>query len=75
MTKISLRAIGPMKLSKKGPLELKDDDWDAEMLQMLQASYREVTGRAMPTAAGPGSDDRGHERVGGEGPSPVRLYN
>lgn len=48
MTKISLRAIGPMKLSKKGPLELKDDDWDAEMLQMLQASYREVTGRAMP---------------------------
>lgn len=28
---------------------LKDEDWDPEMLEMLKASYREVTGRAMPT--------------------------
>jgi hypothetical protein len=33
--------------------QLAEEDWDAELLEMLKASYREVTGRAMPDGMSP----------------------
>ena len=42
---------------------LKEDDWDEQMLEMLKASYREITGRGIPAGMSPAAAEAELRRI------------